>query len=63
VGRAAPAQHLEAGIRLLKGHKPMTTLNQILAAFTDAYGETLQAGYECGDVNWIDPPLRVGSEA
>ncbi|HEX3781004.1 MAG TPA: hypothetical protein VHX38_15175 [Pseudonocardiaceae bacterium] len=40
----------------------MTTLNQILAAFTDAHEETFQAGYECGDSNWSTPPAVVGGD-
>jgi hypothetical protein len=41
----------------------MTTLSQILAAFTDAHEEAFQSGYECGDSNWINPPTFRGSDA
>ncbi len=40
----------------------MTTVRSIIAAYTDAHGETVQLGYEQADSTWIDPPTVPGSD-
>jgi hypothetical protein len=40
----------------------VSTLRSIIDAYADAYGESVQLGYEQADSTWVDLPTVRGSD-